>query len=211
MDREYEREPATSRAILPFHTWLRSHCALLHSTDINIEEDLMALSRPPLRKSCSFRSMTSFGSHFRVELEESGVQHVTFDAGVAELSMRGQHSDVSDNGAVVELVRVGILKDIVVLTYGTLNLVLMVVSWVPKDTALRPTMRRDAHGFWLANMAALPRDTTNPYMLPALASQVLLYCLILALHCFAVCSTCMSRHMFHTQTVLCRCSLWMTR
>ena len=142
----------------------------------------MSLSCPPLRKTCSFKSMTSFGSHFRVELEESGAQHVTFDAGVAELSVGGSHSGSAETGVVVELVRVGTLKDIVVLTYGTLNLVLMVVSWVPKDTVSRPTMRRDAHGFWLANTAARPRDTTNPYLLPALASQVHTYCMKPGLH-----------------------------
>ena len=116
--------------------------------------------------------MTSFGSHYRVDLEEAWVQHVTFDSGVAELSTCSTRSGSSDNGVVVELVRVGILKDILVLTYGNLNLVLMVVSWVPKNTEQQPTMRRDVHGFWLVNLAAVPRDIANPYLLPALASQV---------------------------------------
>ena len=170
--REYKREGATIRATTPFQTWLRCRCALMHSRGENIEEDLMALSWPPSRKACSFRGMTSFGSHYRVKLEEAGVQHVTFDSGVAELSAQMGHTNFANNGVVVELVRVGILKDIIVLTYANLNLVLMVVSWVPKHTELRPTLCRDVHGFWLANMAALPRDTTDPYLLPALASQV---------------------------------------
>lgn len=68
--------------------------------------------------------------------------------------------------------RVGILKDILEPNYGCMGIVLMVVSWVAKDTDLRPRMRRDGHGFWIANMAAQPRDSTDPYFIPALASQL---------------------------------------
>ena len=68
--------------------------------------------------------------------------------------------------------RVGVLKNILVLSYGNMNIVVMVVSWVAKHTDESPRLRRDSHGFWLANMAARPRDTTHPYLLPALASQV---------------------------------------
>ena len=44
-------------------------------------EELKALALGPLRRACSFRSMTTFGSHYRVQLEEDGVAHVTFDFG----------------------------------------------------------------------------------------------------------------------------------
>ena len=72
----------------------------------------------------------------------------------------------------MDLVRVGVLKNILVLNYGNLNIVLMVVSWVAEHTDEQPRLHRDAHGFWLANMSARPRDTANPYLLPTLASQV---------------------------------------
>ena len=85
---------------------------------------------------------------------------------------RGRSQCSDNNNGTVQLVRVGVLKNILVLTYGNLSIVLMVVSWVAKHTHDRPRLRRDSHGFWLANMAARPRDTTNPYLLPALASQV---------------------------------------
>lgn len=135
-------------------------------------EELMALSVPPLKNVCAFKSMTSFGSHYRVELEEAGGSHVTFDVGVAEVAAHTSPPDSSENATRVELVRVGVLEDIWVLNYGNLNIVLMVVSWVAKHTEMQPRIRRDTHGFWLANMAARPRDTTNPYILPTLASQV---------------------------------------
>lgn len=133
--------------------------------------DLLALSLPPSKRVCAFTSMTSFGSHYRVDMEEAGPRHVTFDSGVAEIGTRRRGS-LTSNCVQADLARVGVLKNILVLCYGNLSLVLMVVSWVAKHTEERPRLRRDAHGFWLANMAARPRDTTNPYILPALASQV---------------------------------------
>ena len=117
--------------------------------------------------------MQSFGSHFRVELDESGAHHVAYDSGVAELRVLHGHRSAEQGDSAVELVRVGVLKDIVVLNYGPMNIVLMVVSWVATDSPRRPRLRQDPHGFWLANMAAMPRDTRDPYMLPAAASQVI--------------------------------------
>lgn len=137
-----------------------------------VRPELMALSVPPSKKVCAFRGMTSFGSHYRVDKEEEGPRHVTYDSGVAELESRGGGRAHTANPVHVELVRVGVLKNILVLSYGNLNIVLMVLSWVAQHTEERPMLRRDPHGFWLANMAARPRDTTSPYLLPALASQV---------------------------------------
>ena len=142
------------------------------ATEQDVQQELMAISVPPLRKVCAFSGMTSYGSHYRVDMEEGGPRHVTFDSGVAELETRRRGGGLASSSVHVQLVRVGVLKSILVLSYGNLNIVLMVVSWVAKHTEDRPRLRRDSHGFWLANMAVRPHDTTNPYLLPALASQV---------------------------------------
>ena len=133
---------------------------------------LRALSLPPCGKACSFRSMTSFCSHFNVEVVAGNAQHVTYDCGVAELHAHIRGKNTEHRGTLVELVRVSVLKDIIVLNYGPFNIVVMVVSWVAKDTSSQPRMRRDAHGFWMANLATLSRVTSQPYLLPVLASQV---------------------------------------
>lgn len=132
----------------------------------------MALSLSPSKKVCAFNIMTSYGSHYRVDMEEGTSQHVTYDSGVAEPECIIPTHSSSDKSAQVQLVRVGILKNILVLNYGNLSIVLMVVSWVAKHMDETPRLRRDAHGFWLANMSTRPYDTTNPYLLLALASQV---------------------------------------
>ena len=46
---------------------------------------LWALSNGPSKRASSFRSMTSFDLHYRVDLEEPARQYVTFNYGVAEL------------------------------------------------------------------------------------------------------------------------------
>ena len=157
-------------------------------------EDLRSLSRCPSRKVCSFKSMTSYGSHYRVEGEGVGEQHVTFDCGVAELQARGEDPQCSDQGGIVHIKRVGILKDILVFDYVTTNIVLMEVSWVAPHTDLQPRLRQDSHGFWLANLDALPRCSNSPYILPSLASQVSIVCphhsFLLSLCQSAVLETC---------------------
>ena len=170
--REYSRLEARDSTIPPLKTWLRCRCAALADKTDNERAELWALSVGPSKRACSFKSMTSFGSHYRVDLEEADTQHITFDSGVAELGSRRGGPNTADNCAVVDLIRVGILKDILVVNYGKFPIVLMAVSWLAKHTTHQPRMQRDAYGFWLANMAAIPRDVSEPYILPALASQV---------------------------------------
>lgn len=148
-------------------------------------EELRALSTAPSRRVCSFKSMTSYGSHYRVDMEEGGALHVTFDCGVAELQNSAHGNNSTGQGGAVDLVRVGILKDILVLNYGRMYVVLMVVSWVARHTDAQPRLCRDAHGFWLANMAAVPRCTLEPYIMPSLASQVRRMCRGLLVQCCA--------------------------
>ena len=168
----YNLEVEENPTAMPFETWLQARCTGVRNAGVHAGGQLLALSSPPSQRACSFRSMSSFGSHFRVELEEGPVHHVSFDSGVAELMPCAAAYDNPHNGNAVGLLRVGILKDILVLNYGNVNIVLMVVSWVPPHTEHRPTLCQDEHGFWMANMAARPRDTTVPYLLPNLASQV---------------------------------------
>lgn len=158
--------------IEPFATWLEERCVgVPPGVDADLDE-LVALSKRPSHKVCSFRSMMSHGSHYRVEGEEAGGSHVTYDSGVAELQAHRGSSESGSQAGFVDLVRVGTLKDILVFDYIKVNVVLMVVSWVAPHTELQPRLRRDGHGFWLANMAAQPRCSNDKYLLPSLASQV---------------------------------------
>ena len=85
MRREYSRKEAKNPSGIPFITWLRSRCACLAEEAGRDASELWAFSNGPSKRASSFQSMTSFDSHYRVDLEESTRQHVTFDSGVAEL------------------------------------------------------------------------------------------------------------------------------
>lgn len=172
MNREYERESLGRERLLPFSTWLRQRCA-----DMNVGEDsdllaVRAMSYLPSKRVCSFRSMTSHGSHYRVDGDEAADGHVTYDCGVAELEARIEGGPPCNRATVVHINRVGTLRDILVFDYGDVNVVLMVVSWVAKDTEMQPRLQRDSHGFWIANLDARPRCNAHPYILPSQASQV---------------------------------------
>jgi hypothetical protein len=172
VDRVYEREAQAGEQIEPFTRWLQARCAQLGNADSTAKQDLIAIAGGPSRMACSFKSMSSHGSHYRVEGEEDTPDHVTFDCGVAELELGCEGCSPPDTVGVVHIKRVGTLKDILVLNYANMNVVVMVVSWVAAGTELQPRLRRDPHGFWLANMDA-PRCHNDPYILPSLASQVL--------------------------------------
>jgi hypothetical protein len=171
-DRVHEREINDGLEVVAFPLWLRERCAGMAEGGGPEVSELIALSRGPSRRICSFRSMTSYGSHYRVEGDAHGENHVTFDCGVAELEARSDDGNCSSQGGIVHIKRVGTLKDILVVDYMTLNIVVMVVSWVAKHTEREPRLRRDSHGFWTINLDALPRCSDEPYILPFRASQV---------------------------------------
>ena len=172
MDREYERESLGREHLPPFSTWLRQRCAHMVVGEDNDLREVCAMSYQPSRRVCSFRSMKSYGSHYRVEGDEATEDHVTYDCGVAELEARREGGSPYDLATVVLISRVGTLRDILVFDYRDLNVVLMVVSWVAKDTEMQPRLQRDSHGFWIANMDARPRCNAHPCILPLQASQV---------------------------------------
>jgi hypothetical protein len=86
--REYERESTGGGEVASFAVWMRERCARMEHCGGADMTEFMALCSLPSTRACSFRSMTSFGSHYRVEGEELGEGHVTYDCGVAELQIR---------------------------------------------------------------------------------------------------------------------------
>lgn len=173
---EYEREAASTHRPEAFPSWLRARCSTLAEGEGANADEIRALACGPSTRVCSFRSMVSHGCHYRVEEDEGAATHVTYDCGVAELQVGDVGGGSLDQSTGVQIKRVGTLKDILVLNYAHSHIVLMVVSWLTADNEEQPRLRRDAHGFWLANMAAMPRCSRDPYILPSLASQVASCC-----------------------------------
>ena len=89
--------------------------------------------------------------------------HVTFDAGIAR--KLSKHDD--------EGVDIGILKDILMVDYGALKLVVMRVSWVKHGNEGWSTIRKDCHDFWMAKLDCKDLGKHyNQYVFPKHVSQV---------------------------------------
>jgi hypothetical protein len=78
----------------------------------------LLLSIPPSTKTCSYKIIKAYGSHFRVD-DQTIVGCVTYDNGVASFF---NHNNVDDNHHPSrQLQYVGVLKDILQLDYGTMS------------------------------------------------------------------------------------------
>ncbi len=73
------------------------------------DQDVGALSIPPNTKTCSYKIIKAYGSHFRVD-DQTSVGCVIYDSGVASFF---SHNNVDDNHhPSKQLQYVGVLKDI---------------------------------------------------------------------------------------------------
>jgi hypothetical protein len=48
---------------------------------------------------------------------------------------------------------IGVLKEILVVDYASLPMVLFTCSWIPTNTPGNATIHQDEHGFWVVNLA----------------------------------------------------------
>lgn len=146
-----------------FSTWLYHHVRTQRNENqFPISRELLWMSCRPREHALSYSGMWAYGSHFRCD-DESGPAHVTYDSGVASLSSTNSNT----------VVDVGVLKSIILVTYGGTNVCLMKCSWIAATEEGRRTIRKDNSGFWTVKFDA--RDNAgrhNPYVFPSAVSQV---------------------------------------
>ena len=147
----------------------------LLASGAEVDPDLASMSDPPSVEADEFQSMWAYGWHFRCLPERDEVNtHETYDSGVFVLSPQECRASTSDtNFVAATLPYVGVLKKIIVVSYGTTNRILMKCSWVVPNLAGNPTVRQDDHGFWLVKKNCRQNDIQeNPYVFPYSVSQV---------------------------------------
>lgn len=106
--------------------------------------------------------MLAYGSHFRCE-QESGPSHVKYDSAVASLSYANLNT----------VIDVGVLKSILLVTYGGANLCLMRCSQITPMEEGRRTIVKDGSGFWSVKFNAQEENRrSNPYVFPSAVLQV---------------------------------------
>lgn len=68
---------------------------------------------------------------------------------------------------------VGILQDIIMVSFGPLNVIVMKVCWLKHTHEGRRSIKKDAHGFWTVLFTAREDPLAcNSYIFPCSATQV---------------------------------------
>jgi hypothetical protein len=105
---------------------------------------------------------------------EIGPTHGTYDSGVACIFRQGRCSFVQDmNIVMANLHYVGMLKEIIVVSYTGQHVTLMKCSWILVHMQGNvATMQQDEHGFWVVNHERRVNANLEPYVIPTMVSQV---------------------------------------
>jgi len=158
--------------IPPFGEWLHEYVRRALDCNEPLNEDIICLSQPPSRIVQSYASMWAYGNHYRVE-GEIGNCHMTYDSGIACNFIQGSRSSARDRNVITtNLYYVGILKEILVVSYATMKRILFRASWIPSNLRGVQTIRQDQYGFWLVNYARRLPEHSQPYVFPSTVSQV---------------------------------------
>lgn len=119
-----------------FGKWLQIHVRLLRAAGFPIPEDVVKLSAPPSKIVTLYNKLWAYGAHFRCDTLELS-SHATYDSGVALLE-----SEIVDGSFDV-----GILSAMYMVSFGSLNVVLMKLSWLKHYDQGRRCIKKDSNGF----------------------------------------------------------------
>lgn len=153
--------PRELQALPAFGKWLKGHVRELRSSGFPIPEDVVKLYAPPSKVVSSYSKIWAYGAHYRCGDDIS--PHATYDSGVALI----------DSEVVPGAIDVSILDAVYMVTFGSLNVVVLKLSWLKHVDQGRRCIKRDAAGFWTAlyNAREDPRRQ-NRFVLPRNASQI---------------------------------------
>jgi len=75
----------------------------------------------------------AYGNHYWVKGEVSDF-HMTYDSGIACIFIQGSRSSTRDRNVITtNLYYVGVLKEILVVSYATMKCILLHASWIPSN------------------------------------------------------------------------------
>jgi hypothetical protein len=116
-----------------FASRLQDHVKGKFHNGIEMDGNLMQLSHPPNHNVYIYNNMWAYGNHYRIDLEIRPT-HLTYDSGVVCIFKQTSRSLVKDQNMVVEdLQYAGVLKEIFVVAYSKVCVVLFCCSWIPPN------------------------------------------------------------------------------
>jgi hypothetical protein len=97
---------------------------------VAVDLDVVVYFHPPSTLAYTFNNMWAYGNHYRVDVE-TWPTHATYDNGVACIFRQVSHNFVQDKNIVMaNLHYVGMLKEIIVVSYTNQRVTLMKRSWI---------------------------------------------------------------------------------
>ena len=155
------RYPAHLAGQFPsFSKWLNERVRILRQEQFPLSNELLELHCPPSHMVMSFRGMWAHGCHYRC-IRRGDNPYVSFDYGIAAVTEDSSTLDV------------GLLKDILLVTYGKLSCVVMRGEWMKSTEQGRAIVRKDRLGFWsVLYDARTTNNDHNPFVFPSRVSQV---------------------------------------
>ena len=170
MCRQWEDEKETNPDIPQFEKWIKD---VVHRqpVDPNNTDDMdrVLLCSRPSQLATRYTRMKAYGNHFRVEDRQSATLQ-TYDSGVASV-----FHIASMESASTTLPYVGVLKDILKLSYGPLQtpVIIFRCEWMKQcDNHGNPTYVRDDTGFMVVNSGHKVPKMAEPFIFPSHATQV---------------------------------------
>jgi hypothetical protein len=93
--------------------------------------------------------------------------HATYDNGVACIFNQGSWCSTQDHNIIMANMNyVGVLKEIIVVSYGGLCHVVMRCSWILVNTCGNATMKLNEYGSWMVNHGQRVCAHVEPYVFP---------------------------------------------
>lgn len=171
----FEYPPDMATDVPPFSAWLEAYVKHAMDIGLDIDEDLVRIAQPPSRLALRFSRMWAYGNHFRTDNEQHCRRHSTYDSAICTIFTETVGGSDGELGvAEATLKYVGILKDILMVSFGALKVTLMRASWIPMQNGHETATRiRDQYGFFLVNHDRRLPAMEAPYVFPSQVSQVM--------------------------------------
>jgi hypothetical protein len=131
-----------------FARWLLDHVKIPMVNGVVVDPDMVVYFHPPSTLAYTYNNMWAYGNHYKVDVE-TWPTHATYDSGVACIFRQGSCSSVQDKSIVMaNLHYVGVLKEIIVVSYTSQRVTFVKCSWILIHTqGNAATVRQDEHGF----------------------------------------------------------------
>jgi hypothetical protein len=142
-----------------FASRLQDHVKGKIHNGIKVDADLVWLSHPLNHNAYIYNNMWAYGNHYWIE-PEIGPTNLTYDLGVACIFKQASRSSVRNQNMVVAYLQfVGILKEILVVTYPSLHVCYFVAFGFPQTfrLVLVPYAKMNmAFGWWILQINSPP-------------------------------------------------------